>query len=282
MSIVFLISTGIVDRQNYQKLMTRVKVSAIINIKTIEGSTYMNKKEEYQEIYINLDDSGKLTTKEKVSVYAGIVFLSKQEKDKFITQYRKIINEIKCSYCGHTKGECTKKCKEIKNTNIKKGHKRRLMNYISKYYTIALVINNTEVYDHIISNKASKGRYIDYTIRRLIKSTIEELIKDKKIDPHKNVRLIINIDEQSTKSNGYYNLKDGLTEELLHGISNFNYDKIYKNILYGKLEIRLTYQDSGKSYLVQAADLIAGTTRGRALSNIDSDIDIIDHKLLFP
>ena len=27
----------------------------------------MNKKEEYQEIYINLDDSGKLTKKEKVS-----------------------------------------------------------------------------------------------------------------------------------------------------------------------------------------------------------------------
>ena len=262
--------------------MTILKVHAIINIKTIEGSTYMNKKEEYQEIYINLDDSGKLTKKEKVSVYAGIVFLSKQEKDKFITQYRKIINEIKCSYCDQTKGECTKKCKEIKNTNIKKGHKRRLMNYISKYYTIALIINNTKVYNHIISNKASKGRYIDYTIRRLIKSTIEELIKDKKINPHKNVRLIINIDEQSTKSNGYYNLKDGLTEELLHGISNFNYDIKYKNILYGKLEIRLTYQDSGKSYLVQAADLIAGTTRGRALSDINTNIDIIDHKLLFP
>ena len=30
--------------------MTRVKASAIINIKTIEGSTYMNKKEEYQEM----------------------------------------------------------------------------------------------------------------------------------------------------------------------------------------------------------------------------------------
>lgn len=239
-------------------------------------------KEKYQEIYINLDDSGKLTNKEKVSVYAGIVFLSKQEKDKFITQYRKIINEIKCSYCKEIKGECTNKCKEIKNTNIKKGHKRRLMNYISKYYTIALVINNSKVYNHIISNKASKGRYIDYTIRRLIKSTIEELIKDKKIDPNKNVRLIINIDEQSTKSNGYYNLKDGLIEELLHGISNFNYDITYKSILYGKLEIRLTYQDSGKSYLVQAADLIAGTTRRKVLDNIDNNIDIIDYKLLFP
>jgi len=47
-----------------------------------------------QEIYINLDDSGKLTKKEKVSVYAGIVFLSKQEKDKFITQVIIPIKEI--------------------------------------------------------------------------------------------------------------------------------------------------------------------------------------------
>ena len=54
MSIVFLISTYIVDRQNYQKLMTWVKVSAIINIKTIEGSTYMNKKEEYQNYLDNM------------------------------------------------------------------------------------------------------------------------------------------------------------------------------------------------------------------------------------
>lgn len=261
--------------------MTTSKVNAIINIKTIEGSNYMSKKEEYQEIYINLDDSGKLSAKEKISVYAGIIFLSKNEKDKFITQYRKIINEIKCSYCSEKKGKCTKKCKEIKNTNIKNSHKRRIMNYISKYYTIALVIDNTKVYNHIINNKASKGRYIDYTIRRLIKSTIEELIKDKKINPYKNVRLIINIDEQSTKSNGYYNLKDGLIEELLHGIINFNYDITHKNILYGKLDISLSYQDSGKSYLVQASDLIAGTTRRKAIEDKDG-IDNIDHKLFFP
>ena len=37
-----------------------------------------------QEIYINLDDSGKLTSNELISVYGGIVFTSKKEKDKFI------------------------------------------------------------------------------------------------------------------------------------------------------------------------------------------------------
>lgn len=39
-----------------------------------------------QIIYINIDDSGKLVNNEKVSIYAGLVFTSKKEKDKFITQ----------------------------------------------------------------------------------------------------------------------------------------------------------------------------------------------------
>ena len=162
------------------------------------------------------------------------------------------------------------------------------MNYIKSYFSIALIIDNNKVYDYIINNKAYKGRYIDYTIRRLIKSVVQELIKNKKIDSYKNVRLIINIDEQSTKSNGYYNLKDGLTEELLHGISNFNYDTFYNKVLYGKLEIVLSYQDSGKSYLVQAADLIAGTTRRKVKDNIENknnisdNLDFIDYKIIFP
>lgn len=93
-------------------------------------------KGEVQEIYINLDDSGKLTTKEKISVYGGLVFFSKKEKDKFITQYKSIISDIKCSYCE----VCNNVCPEIKNTNIKSKDKRRLMNYIKKYYVVALVI----------------------------------------------------------------------------------------------------------------------------------------------
>lgn len=239
----------------------------------------MKNENNYQEIYINLDDSGKLNTNEKVCVYAGIVFLSKKEKDKFITQYRKIINEMKCSYCNQNIENCKKNCTEIKNTNIKNVDKRRLMNYINNYYTIALVINNENVYSHIINNKASRGRYIDYTIRRLIKSTIEELISSNKIDPYKNTKLIINIDEQSTKSNGYYNLKDGLMEELLHGIVNYNYGIIHDKVLYGNLDISLTYQDSGKSYSVQASDLIAGTARRKFL---DGEDIIVDHQLFFP
>ncbi len=37
-----------------------------------------------QEIYINLDDSGKLTNKEKISVYGGLLFLSKKERTSLL------------------------------------------------------------------------------------------------------------------------------------------------------------------------------------------------------
>lgn len=245
-------------------------------------------KHNIQEIYINLDDSGKLTTKEQISVYGGIVFLSKKEKDKFITQYRSIINEIKCNYCGKI-NNCNKKCPEIKNTNIKPKDKRRIINYIKKYYIIALVIENDNVYNHIKNNKAAKGRFIDYSIRRLIKELLKKLIKYKNIDENKPIRLIINIDEQTTKSNGYYNLKDGLIEELKYGITNYNYAKVIAPIVNSELEIRITYQDSGKCYVVQAADLLAGTIRRKSLEaksenkNIKSKLNkFVDFQIILP
>lgn len=241
-------------------------------------------KDELQEIYINLDDSGKLTSKEKICVYAGLVFVSKNEKDKFITQYKSIINEIKCAYCQHKK--CDKKCPEIKNTNIKPSHKRRIMNYIKKYFILALIINNENVYDHIKIDKRAKGRFIDYSIKMLIKDVIQKLITSKIIDPNNPVKIIINIDEQSTKSNGYYDLKESIYEELKHGIINYNYSKKFDPIISADLEIKLSYQDSLKSYVVQAADLLAGTIRRvrvqNPTSNIKEILKYVNHVTLIP
>jgi len=42
------------------------------------------------------------------------------------------------------------------------------MNYIKKYYVVALVIENDNVYNHIKGNKAAKG----YALRRMIKGAM--------------------------------------------------------------------------------------------------------------
>ena len=239
-----------------------------------------------QEIYINMDDSGKLSTHEQVCVYGGLIFLSKKDKDKFITQYRSIIKSIRCKYC---KKECNHKCPEIKNTNILPTDKRRLMNYIKKYCVIALVINNNLVYDHILESKGAKGRFIDYALRRVIKESVKNLIKNHEVNAYQNTKLIINIDEQSTKNNGYYNLKDGLYEELKHGIANYNYGGIITPIIHGDFTLSLCYQNSANSYVVQAADLLAGTIRHKSLEALASKDNsytelskFVDFKIILP
>lgn len=229
----------------------------------------------YQELYINLDDSGNFYNNEPVCIYGGLVFFSKAEKDKFITQYRAIINNIKCKYCKDDPDDCISACPEIKDTNIHSQDKRRIMNYIKKYFVIAVVIRNDQIYDNIFNSKAARGRYTDYAIRRLIKGLLNRLILYKSIDPYKPVRLIINIDQQSTKSNGYYNLTDSLIEELKYGIQNYNYDVQFPPILFDELNISLQYQVSKNSYVVQAADLIAGTIRRQALDILEKKQNLV-------
>ena len=243
-----------------------------------------------QIITINIDDSGKLVASEKVAIYAGLIFINKKEKEKFITQYRSIVNSIKCKYCKKNIESCNsnKFCPELKHNMLKPSHNRQLLNYIKKYTVLSCIINNDKVFSNIKEDKASRGRFLDYALKRLIKNTIKGLIKENKIDPNKPIKLILNIDEQTTKTNGYYNLKDGIVEELKYGIYNFNYDKIHPAIIFSDLKVIVHYQKSDKSYLIQAADLVAGTIRKLYLNNIDDIIEFnkrmyfVNYKLYLP
>lgn len=243
-----------------------------------------------QTIYINIDDSGKLVNSEKVSIYAGLVFTSKEEKDKFITQYRSIVTDIKCKYCIKEISTCksNKSCPELKHNMLKPKHNRQLMNYIKRYSVLFCVINNDKVYPNIKSNTASRGRFLDYSLKLLIKQTIKGLIKENRINPDLPIKLVVNIDEQTTKTNGYYNLKDGIIEELKYGIYNYNYGFYNTPIVNSELEVDVCYQKSEKSYLIQASDLIAGTVRRLYLNNIENGleflkrIDFVNYRIFLP
>lgn len=228
-------------------------------------------------IYIFMDDSGKLTSKERVSVFAGIAFTDQYEKDKFNRKHKKIINDIKCSYCeNETKIPICKgdQCPEIKSYNIKKGDRRRIINLCKQHHTYGVIIDNTRVYPNILSSKASKGRYTDYAQKMIIKKIVNDFISNGTIDPNEDLNLIIRIDQQSTKSNGYYCLEDSIDEELAKGIYNFNYNMMHKPIIYGKLNVDVEYLDSKKVYSIQASDIIAGRVRNIALhsnSNVEKN-----------
>lgn len=98
----------------------------------------------------------------------------------------------------------------------------------------------------------------------------------------------INIDEQTAKTNGYYNLRDGIIEELKYGIFNYNYGFFNTPIINSNLEVDVCYQKSEKSFLIQASDLVAGTVRKLYLNNLDNFLEFskrtefINYKIILP
>ncbi len=171
---------------------------------------------------------------------------------------------------------------------LKPKHNRQLMNYIRKYSILSCIINNDKVYLNIKADTASRGRFLDYSLKLLIKQTVRGLIKENRIDPNLPIKLVINIDEQTTKTNGYYNLRDGIIEELKYGIYNYNYSSFHTPIVNSDLEVLVHYQKSEKSYLIQASDLVAGTVRRLYLNHIENaleflkQIEFVNYRIFLP
>lgn len=58
--------------------------------------------------------------------------------------------------------------------------------------------------------------------------------------------------------------------------------RLIKPIFYSDLDILISYQDSGKSYVVQAADLLAGTIRKKAIEELDGMNSLADLFIVLP
>lgn len=213
-----------------------------------------------QHVYIYMDDSGKISKHEEVAIFAGIIFNTNEEKSAFFNKYNSILKDIKCKYCTQESKNCNCKCIEIKgNSNLNNSDRRRFIQLSKQFKTFATVIFNRNLFPEIINCTSSKGRFIEYSQRRVIKSVIEYLIQKKIIDPEQDLCININIDEMPTKSNGYYSLEEGLYEELAVGIKNFNYGKQFPKIVNGNLKVKVVYKDSRNDLGIQMADIIANS-----------------------
>ena len=241
------------------------------------------------EIFIFMDDSGKLNKNENSCIFGGLFFYSSKDYMNFVNKYKMVINSIKCKYCKQEIDKCNKSCIEIKGTTrMKKSDRRRIFNLIKNEYNYGVFIDNSKVYDFIMNDKASRGRFCDYAQKRIIKEIVAYSIKNKKINPNKSLNLYIKIDEAKTKSNGYYSLKDSIYEELVNGVVNFDYSKIHKPILNNGLVIKLKTYDSKYNLGIQSADIIShylhSKFEGFLTKNISINTvtDFIEVKLFLP
>lgn len=234
----------------------------------------METKEEKQYVYIGIDDSGQLSNNEKYFVYGLILIVGKENVLNFKREYKSIQKEI-------FKKEEYKNVEELKGYTLKLKDKSRLLNLIRKNFTSSLFVKNQNIdKKEILNNKSTNGRYKDFILKLLIKKTLKQLIKEEKINPFKKIHLIISIDEQSTKSNGIYSLKDAIYEELKVGVINFNYKFKTSPIIFSDLVIDLNYKKSHHDILIQSADLIAHDTwRYKMFNNFKLKVNLL---LKFP
>lgn len=243
----------------------------------------MDRKNELQNVFINMDDSGVLHRNDKYCVYGGIVFTDKKEMDAFRRKYKKALSQINCKYCRENRENCKHNCPEIKDSNIKGNHKRWLFNMIKKEQAFAVIIDNAMVNDSIMMSKSSRGRYRDYAQRLIIRRVIAYLIKEGRICPDLPVNLVIRIDQQATTTDVDRKFVMDIERELVVGMKNFDYNMKHKPILFADIDIDLKYVVSSTNTLIQASDFIAGETRRAILNSGDSnEINYLDVKLFLP
>lgn len=239
------------------------------------------------EIFILMDDSGKLNNNENSCIFGGLFFYSSKEYMDFINKYKSVIDDIKCKYCH--KKSCNHDCPEIKaTTKLRPADRRRIFNLVKKENNYGVFINNHKVYDRIMCDKASRGRYIDYAQKRIVKEIILYSIEKNFINPNQDLTIYIKCDQSKTKSNGYYCLQNSIYEELVNGIVNFDYSTIYKPILNGKLTVSVKMYNSKFHYGIQSADIMSNYLHREYEKhitdhkNIANTTDFIEVKLFLP
>lgn len=208
--------------------------------------------EALQVISIYLDDSGvfSLQNKTKYFVYAGYSFTT--DRDRLVAKriYKRRVIDIKKKLDSQVDDE-------LKAAGLSSKHKKALFEIVKNYNSVDLVVDLSKVYDSIMSNKLAIHRYKDYALKRLIKFEVQRLIDAGEIDPYKPAQLRVYIDQQHTSTDGYYTLAQSVTEELNHGIHNFDYGVFHDPIFKAPVTVSITFCDSAHDYLVQASDILA-------------------------
>ena len=203
-----------------------------------------------QEVIFFFDDSGVLHKNEPSGyfVYAGYVFSNRKDLDSARRKYINANKKLKKAL-GRTD--------ELKAATLDVKHKRALYNSVKEYDTVAVVVDISRLYDYILADKKSICRYKDYVLKRCIKSKLKKMITDGLISKDEDIIISVYIDEQLTATNGYYDLRDSIKEELQHGIANFDYGIRHPHVFDANVEVIIHYCDSSANYMIQASDILA-------------------------
>ena len=202
-------------------------------------------------IYVYSDESGVFDKKHNdIFVFGGLIILGNNSKEEWSRKYSAAEKVLR------NKKECVKSF-ELKATNVTNGEKGKLFRSLNNCYKFGVIINQNKVLNNIFDCKKSKQRYLDYAYKIAVKRALEELIKDKIIAPKEIKKIYFYVDEHTTATNGRYELKEALEQELRYGTYNYNYSTFYRPLFAELNEVNLEFCNSKSKLLVRAADIVA-------------------------
>lgn len=225
-----------------------------------------------QNVFFYIDDSGVFgDNKTQYFIYAGYVFFSTEERKHASRKYSAVEKSIK----NRIK---TPKTKELKSYGLNPKIKSELYRSLNEFRRFSCIIDSVKVRKEIFEHKKHKQRFLDYSIKRTIKSTLLNAQKDNLIDLSKPVAVHIYFDEHTTATSGKYELKEAIYAELLDGSFNYNYERFFKPILVRGSTVNLTLCNSATTLLVRASDIVANKTfyevnfSGKDISLVESEL----------
>lgn len=226
------------------------------------------------DLFIYSDESGVFDKEHnKIFVFGGLIFLGKKSKDNFARKYIAAENTLR-----KNKYSANEELKACRISNKEKGKLYRSMNGAIRF---GVIINQQKILSNIFQSKKDKQRYLDYTYKIGVKQTLQKLVKENVIIPDEVGTIHFYNDEHNTATNGIYELREGLEQELKNGTYNMTYDIFFPPIFEKMKGIELQYCNSKKVHLIRAADIVANRIYYMALNNNIEDLNGI-YLTIFP
>lgn len=213
------------------------------------------------DIFIYSDESGVFDVAHNdIFVFGGLIFLSKDERDRCARMYSSAENIIR-------QKENKTKAQEIKATTISNSSKGKLYRSFNNWEKFGVVINQNKILPSIFLSKKSKQRYLDYAYKIAVKRKFEALICSGDISPNEIKHLFFYVDEHTTATDGLYELKEGLEQEFRFGTYSMNYSIFYPPIFPFLQSVDVSFCNSASNTLVRAADIVSNKFYYQAQNN---------------
>ncbi len=206
-------------------------------------------------LYVYADESGAFDKfHNDVFVYGGVVLLGTAAKDNAVRRFLAIEREIIFASADHDPKA------ELKASQMTLKERKRSFTSIERpgCHQYAAIVDQQALYDAIFDSKRRKQQFLDYALKRAVKSGIVEALRLAGVAKEEVDSVTVVVDEHSTSTDGRYNLQETTDEELRRGMFNFNYRKFFPPVFAHEIpKVKVAYVDSSKVPLIRAADVTA-------------------------